>query len=108
MNKPVEKSKGLVLEIQVQPRSSKSCIVGLFDGRLKIKIKSPPVDNAANNECLKLLAKQLGLPKSRLVLISGQTGRRKKVLVSWPPGGRNSSDADRLRQAVKTLFSGSA
>ncbi len=104
MNALIETEKGLLLEIYVQPRSSKSCLAGIFDGRLKIRVKSPPVDNAANKECLRLLAKKLGLPKSRLTIASGHTGRRKKVLISWPAGGPKTDEAGSLYRSVESLL----
>ncbi len=99
-----ETEKGLLLEVYVQPRSSKSGLAGIFDGRLKIRLKSPPVDDAANKECLRFLAKQLGLPKSRLILVSGKTRRRKRILIGWPAGGSRTKQAKELCRRLKDLL----
>jgi uncharacterized protein len=72
---------GVLLEVSVQPRASRSEIVGLHDGRLRLRIAAPPVDGAANAEVIAVLAKTLGVSKSQIDIVSGQTGRRKRVLV---------------------------
>ncbi len=103
-----ETEKGLLLEIYVQPRSSTSGLAGIFDGRLKIRLKAPPVDNAANKECLRLLAKKLGLAKSRLSIVAGKTSKRKKILISWPEEGPRTKAAKSLYQALENLLQNSS
>jgi uncharacterized protein YggU (UPF0235/DUF167 family) len=44
-----------------------------------MRVAAAPADGAANEEVLKLLAKALGLPKSSLVIVSGQTARLKRI-----------------------------
>ena len=48
---------------------------------LKIQIAAPPVDGEANAELLRFLAKLFGVPKSRTSLVSGDTGRHKRVRI---------------------------
>jgi len=55
---------GVVLQIQVQPRSSRNQLVGVQGESLKIKLTSPPVEGAANKSCCAYLAKMFGLPKA--------------------------------------------
>ena len=72
------------LSIRVTPRSAKP---GIGDwkvdpgGRpfLEVRVAAAPADGAANDEVIKLLAKALGLPKSSLVIVSGQTARLKRI-----------------------------
>ena len=45
-----EKDGAVIFTVRVAPRASKTEIVGKFDGALKIRIASPPVDGAANAE----------------------------------------------------------
>lgn len=63
------------------PRSSKNALAGLHDDALKIKITAAPVKGAANKMCIQFLAKSLNLPKSALEIVSGHTGRNKKILI---------------------------
>lgn len=74
----------LVLSIHVQPRSSRSGVVGIVDDKLKIKLTSPPIDGQANVEVCQLLAKLFGVAKSHVILISGETNRNKRVCIKSP------------------------
>jgi uncharacterized protein (TIGR00251 family) len=76
-----KKKGGTGLELCVQPRSSRNQIVGLQGSALKIKLTAPPVDGAANKLCCEFLARQLGLPRSTVELLSGETSRHKIVLL---------------------------
>ncbi len=67
--------------IHVQPQASKSKIVGLHNGRLKIAVAAPPVDGKANKEVVRFLAKFLRLAKRDVVIQSGAQSKRKKVLL---------------------------
>jgi uncharacterized protein (TIGR00251 family) len=61
----VRESKGKVLlSVRVQPRSRQNAIVGVRDKSLLLKVNAPPVDGAANEAAIALLAKALDLPKS--------------------------------------------
>ncbi len=74
----------LILEVLVQPRSRKDEIVGLQDGRVKVRITAPPVEGTANAHLVRLLAKSFGVARSRVHLLSGQTGRSKRLRVESP------------------------
>ncbi len=76
-----EKGDGLIFNVRVVPRASKSEIVGEFGGALKVRIASPPVDGAANVELIKVLSKKFGVAKSAVEILSGQTSKRKQVRV---------------------------
>ena len=77
---------GCLLSIRVTPRSAKPGI-GEWKtdpgGRpfLEIRVAAAPADGAANEEVVRLLAKALGLAKSRLTIVSGQTSRLKRIEV---------------------------
>ena len=68
--------------VRVVPRAAKSEIIGEHDGALKVRIASPPVDGAANTELIKLLAKQLGVSKSNVEIIGGQTSKTKQIRIT--------------------------
>ncbi|MCB1023584.1 MAG: YggU family protein [Acidobacteria bacterium] len=76
-----EKEDGLVFEVKVVPRSSKSEIIGEQNGALKVKLSSPPVDGAANGELVKLFAKRFGISKGSVEIVSGRTARNKRVKI---------------------------
>jgi uncharacterized protein (TIGR00251 family) len=77
-----EQSGGVVLDLVVQPRASRSAIVGHHDGRLKVALAAPPVDGEANEALVAFLSSLLGVPKRAVVLLRGESGRRKTVSVS--------------------------
>ena len=77
-----ENKNGLTLNVYVVPRSSRSEIVGVYNDYLKIKLKSPPVDGAANEELVRFLAEKLKLSKSKIEIISGHKQKRKVVSVA--------------------------
>ena len=72
----------ITIAVSVIPRSSRTAIVGLQDGVLKIKLKSPPVDGAANEELIRFLAKELRIPRSSVEIVSGQTSRTKRLRIT--------------------------
>lgn len=79
---PVNESKnGLTFDIQVTPRASRAEIAGVQDEALKVKVTALPVEGAANEACIKLLAKELGLKKSQMEIFAGGKSRRKTVVV---------------------------
>jgi hypothetical protein len=71
--------------VRVQPRASMNKIVGVIDNRLKIKLKAPPVDGAANKMCIQFIAKLLHAPKSHIEIISGKNSRQKTIRVMCEP-----------------------
>src|SRR5262245_37755893 len=76
---------GISFAVRVQPRASKSGVVGQLDGALKIRLAAPPVEGAANEELIRLLAKLFDAPRQRIAIISGQTSKNKIVRVSGIP-----------------------
>jgi len=70
---------GVELLVLVQPRASRSRVVGEHGGYLKVQLAAPPVDGAANAALLELLADLLGVPRRQVSLVSGESSRRKRV-----------------------------
>jgi uncharacterized protein len=95
---------GLKFTIYVQPRSSRNQIVGLFGDALKVKIKAPPVEGAANKMCITVLAKALNVPKSAIEIVSGQASRTKRVQVRVDKDRNFREETERLQQLVRSLF----
>jgi uncharacterized protein (TIGR00251 family) len=71
----------ITFEVRVAPRASRNRIVGVQDGVLKVALTAPPVDGAANEALIKLLAKQLGVSKSAVEIVRGERGRAKVLRV---------------------------
>ena len=77
-----ETTRGIILPVQVVPRSSQCGLMCIVNGFLKMKVTAPPADGMANDECLNLLSASLNIPKSRLAIISGKQSRKKTILLS--------------------------
>ena len=69
------------INVYVQPRASKTAVVGMHDGAVKIRLAAPPVDGAANAALVEFVADQLGIVKSRVRITAGLASRRKTVEV---------------------------
>ena len=72
---------GVGVNIRVVPRASKTEVQGLLGDMLKIRLQAPPVDGKANAALVEFLAETLDVAKSDIVLLSGETGRAKRVLI---------------------------
>ena len=73
---------GSAIAVRVTPRASRNKIVEVLeDGTIKIHIAAPPVDGEANAELIGFLAEVLNIPKSRLEIVAGQSGRDKLISV---------------------------
>ncbi|MGA1181729.1 MAG: DUF167 domain-containing protein [Marivivens sp.] len=68
--------EGAEIAVRVTPKASRDRIV-VEEGQIRIYVTTVPEDGKANAAVQKLLAEALGLPKSRLSLIRGQTSRDK-------------------------------
>jgi uncharacterized protein (TIGR00251 family) len=77
-----DEAGGVVLEIMVQPRASRTRVVGEHDGRLKLQLAAPPVEGEANQALIEFLARALSVRKADVVIQRGQAGRRKTVRVA--------------------------
>jgi len=74
--------KGSALAVRVTPRASRNEIVELLeDGTIKVRIAAPPSDNEANEALIKFLSEVLGVPRSRLDIVAGASGRDKLVSI---------------------------
>lgn len=76
-----EHPDGVVIKIKVQPRASKSRIAGVLGDAIKVTLTAPPVDGAANAACVEFFAALMEVPKNRVEIISGHTGRTKLLKI---------------------------
>ncbi|MBE0448346.1 MAG: YggU family protein [Actinobacteria bacterium] len=73
---------GSLLSVWIQPRASRTMLIGIYGDNVKIAIKSPPIEDRANEECIEFLSTILGLPKRQFKIKSGRRGRRKKIYIN--------------------------
>jgi len=69
------------LAVWVTPGAPRSAIAGVADGRLRLWLAAPALEGKANAELIRLVAKTLGVPRRRVDLATGATGRRKLLRV---------------------------
>lgn len=84
MNKLIEhsiQSGSILFSVRVVPRASRSEVVGEQNGLLRVRIAAPPVDGAANEELVRVLAKQFAVPQRAVTIISGHAARVKRICI---------------------------
>jgi len=74
-----QREQAVRLSVRVQPRASRSEVVGEHDGALKVRLAAPPVEGEANRELVRFLGKLLGVAPSRVRVVAGATGKSKVV-----------------------------
>jgi len=74
----------LSISVRVVPRASKTEVVGEFDSALRVKLAAPPVDGAANDELVQVLAKTFKVARGSVEIVRGSNSRSKQVKVAGP------------------------
>ncbi len=69
------------LSVKVAPNTSRNEIVGIKEGVVYIKVAAPPDKGKANKELIAFLADNLGIKKSALLIVKGQTSRHKTIVI---------------------------
>ncbi len=77
----IEHAEGCILPVRAQPGAKKTSVVGEYNGALKIAVTSPPENGRANDAVVEALRDSLGLKRSQISLIIGQSSRDKKFLI---------------------------
>lgn len=88
-----EQDGAVTFAVRVVPRASKTEVVGEQNRALKVKLKSPPVDGAANEELVRFLAKSLGVRRSSIEIVYGQSSRNKQIRIT-------GLDREQLQEAL--------
>ena len=83
-------------KVKVQPGAAKNEIIGVQGDVLKIKINAPPVKGKANKALIDFLAKELGVKKSEVEILSGHTSRVKTIKV----GGEGSKIEEKIQAII--------
>ena len=78
------KNNTLTLRVYLQPGTKENAVCGLFNHRLKIKIKAPPVAGKANREVIELLSAEFQTSKSHINISNGKLGRNKTIEINSP------------------------
>jgi uncharacterized protein len=73
--------EGVLLSVKLQPRASSNQIGEPLGSELRIKVTAPPVDAAANEALLRLLAETLDCSRGSVELLRGHTSRHKVILL---------------------------
>ena len=76
-----EQDGAVCFDVKVAPRASRSAILGVHAGALKLSVTAAPVDGAGNTALIELLAEQLDVPKRALRIVRGEHQRSKTVCV---------------------------
>lgn len=84
-----ERTDGVVIAVRVKPRASRDAIEGESQGVLVVRLTAPPVEGEANLALQRVLGRALDVAPSAVRLLSGATGRRKRVHVA----GISAADA---------------
>jgi uncharacterized protein (TIGR00251 family) len=73
---------GIVVNIRVVPRAAKSGPAGTREGALLVRLNAPPVDGAANEELVRVIADVLGVSTRAVTIVGGSRSRTKRVHVT--------------------------
>jgi uncharacterized protein (TIGR00251 family) len=93
-----EKEGCIILTVRVVPRASRDGIQGVLGDALKIRIMAPPVEGKANTYLVKFLSKLWKVPRANIAILSGETGRNKRLRISNP--------TDELRKTLLSFVNG--
>ncbi len=87
------------INVRVQPKASRNQVDGFEDGTLRLRLTAPPTDGKANAGVIALLAKTLGVSKSRLEIVRGHSSRNKVVSIE-------TLTEQEVHQRIKVVVSG--
>jgi uncharacterized protein (TIGR00251 family) len=76
-----QKDNAIVINIYVQPRASRTELVGIIEGSLKTALTAPPLEGKANEQLISLLSKKLDTKKTAITLLRGEKARNKQVKI---------------------------
>jgi len=94
-------NKQLILTVRVLPNARRSNFDGIWNGtHLKIALSAPPVDGKANEALIDFLSDFFHLRKSAIALLSGQTGRIKRLSLTFPTEAEAHTAALKIKDLV--------
>ena len=78
----ISTGRSATVSVRVVPRASREGVAGFEGGVVRIRLNAPPVEGQANDALVRFLAKAVGVPRSRVTLVTGERGRSKIVRVA--------------------------
>lgn len=72
------------MNCRLQPKAARDDFSEVLDSQIKIRITAPPVDGKANQHLIKFLAKQFKVPQNRVIIMSGENSRQKRIKIVRP------------------------
>lgn len=73
---------GVEIQIKVIPRAGRTAVAGTRDGALLVRLAAAPVDGAANEALIEVLADALGVPRRNVSIVSGERSKQKRVRIT--------------------------
>ena len=77
-----EAAGAITFDVQVVPRASRDRVGPVHGDRLKVQLTAPPVDGAANDALVALLARALRRGRGDVTIVRGATGRKKTIRIA--------------------------
>jgi uncharacterized protein (TIGR00251 family) len=72
---------GAALDLIVTPRAAANAVGPVLHGVLRVRVTRPPADGEANRAVVRMVAEALRIAPSQIVLLAGQSSRRKRVRI---------------------------
>lgn len=79
-----EEAGALLLTVHVQPGARRSEVAGVHGDAIKVRLAAPPIEGRANDELVRFLAQAFGVAQRQVVIVRGETSRRKVVRIDAP------------------------
>lgn len=93
---------GVLVNVHAQPGARRNAVIGEREGAIRVAVTAPPDKGKANVAILDVLAEALGLRPSQLALVSGETSRRKRILLAGIAADDARSRIDRALPEIQT------
>jgi hypothetical protein len=88
-------SRGVILPVRATAGARRNAILGVRNGMLRVAVTAAPEKGKANSAIIAVLSKALGIPKSVIEIISGQTSQQKRFLLK--------EDLEALQQSLDAI-----
>jgi uncharacterized protein len=90
-------ARGTILPVRVHAGSRKNGILGEHNGMLRVAVSAAPEKGKANKAVMDVLADELGLAKSSIEIVAGETSPQKRFVIV-------DVDRDKLQKQIERLL----